>query len=443
MLSQYKNEENYSSNRIKEQFKDRKIDDLESERTKIISNEFLNFFDQIARGNRKYINDLYYLIQYRDGFPEKIFLEMDDSIIYDNEGNEKTIKEGFIYHIVKESIKEEPNILAILSLAELFICNSIEILHLIIKTTIPTPQGNTTFLFELPRLVQNARDPKVQSALFYIIATASTIENIQDTFYNFFVQAFQNPDPEFISVKEAAAKASLMIIQCKPTSDFSTNIMSEILFDLNNKVLVSCCFHAIAIQVEAGNFNCFEIPQMVRFLEDPRTSKYAAFVLYNASKVSEEISKELLNYTQEIVNAFFVINPKYLTSLVCNIVKNGETYALSFIPSFLVWEDLYYQVSAPDKIEIARVISLIITFSHVSYYDKLEGICRLLINSLELQDSNVSIVALDALYQLNFVDEEFHEALMNLKLSSDGIIAYHASMILNSMESQINGTNDV
>ena len=180
MLSQYKNEENYSSNRIKEQFTDRKIDDLESERTKIISNEFLNFFDQIARGNRKYINDLYYLIQYRDGFPEKIFLEMDDSIIYDNEGNEKTIKEGFIYHIVKESIKEEPNILAILSLAELFICNSIEILHLIIKTTIPTPQGNTTFLFELPRLVQNARDPKVQSALFYIIATASTIENIQD-----------------------------------------------------------------------------------------------------------------------------------------------------------------------------------------------------------------------------------------------------------------------
>ena len=77
MLSQYKNEENYSSNRIKEQFKDRKIDDLESERTKIISNEFLNFFDQIARGNRKYINDLYYLIQYRDGFPEKIFLEME------------------------------------------------------------------------------------------------------------------------------------------------------------------------------------------------------------------------------------------------------------------------------------------------------------------------------------------------------------------------------
>ncbi|OHT16841.1 hypothetical protein TRFO_12936 [Tritrichomonas foetus] len=401
---------------------------------------FENFVYHVASDHKNYILDFPDFLEALEVIPSDIFIDpANQSTIIDENGVEHNSIDLLIYNLLKYALSYDLNDYklakaSLRAISTLLLTDFIDLMHKIITTNVAYPnRPKTNLLQELPRLVENAKKKKTVISLLIIISVISTALDIENTFFNFFVNNLKLERPREVLL--AAEKAAIVIIKAKPHSEFAINIMKDLPFDEDDVEISRFCFRAIGEQCNKGNVNCFELPSIIKYICDERYRKDALFILNLASFHSENICYELLKYLDDLYNALDFPTDKYVVCLIIiNIASRGEQIAKSLIPFLIKLPELYDNSPIKDKIEIARTAGLIINYGKLRSAEELNRECIMMTDSLYFADNDAIVNILDALFNLKYFNEEFHQCLLQLTDSDDELIAKYAQLIINRLE---------
>lgn len=327
---------------------------------------------------------------------------------------------------------------ALISISKLLLSDSIQILHMVIEESVDINGQNTTFLNELPTLIDKATTDRMKRSLMKCISSMKgLIPNIENTFLPFFLDQLQISDPEKRKLKKTAAKYAAEIIKNNPLSAFSIEVMSCMPYVKNDIELSKYCFVVLNAQIKAGNFDSFDIPQLLDMINqcENELADYALSVISTAITYSPTIFPEITHVCSIFPTIISKFQPKFIFEFIESLISKGSDYP-SFFLSFLdYFADIFSTCKSSDKDYIIKSICLIILQNHLIQIGN-ESICEDLIDSL-LFHSDATNLIIDTLMKLKYYTEDFCDALLRLSTSNDEFVSEYALHAYEIVEKQL------